>query len=141
MEPDLSAKLIPSSEDNKWLSYPALTDLLPWQQPGAVYARSWPVAPSPDTLKQRWQTFLSAEDAAARAERFVTAKTGRNIHTQVRDLPKLSELPSGSPHRPIVRYGYRSFDKQLTFEDPRLAKTEIPSIWYSHTYKIIFIYF
>src|SRR5699024_5692391 len=57
MEPDLSAILIPSSEDNKWLSYPALTDLLPWQQPGAVYARCWPVAPSPDSLKQRWQTF------------------------------------------------------------------------------------
>lgn len=139
MEPDLSAKLIPSSEDNKWLSYPALTDLLPWQQPGAVYARSWPVAPSPDTLKQRWQTFLSAEDAAARAERFVTAKTGRNIHTQVRDLPKLSELPSGSPHRPIVRYGYRSFDQQWTFEDPRLAKTESPSLWSSRSKKQIFL--
>src|SRR5699024_3670565 len=91
------------------------------------------------TLKQRWQTFLSAEDAAARAERFVTAKTGRNIHTQVRDLPKLSELPSGSPHRPIVRYGYRSFDQQWTFEDPRLAKTESPSLWSSRSKKQIFL--
>ena len=36
----------PSAGNAEWDVLPALTDLLPWQQPGAILTRSWPVAPA-----------------------------------------------------------------------------------------------
>ncbi|MBD4386252.1 hypothetical protein GUH10_31305, partial [Xanthomonas citri pv. citri] len=32
-------------------------------------------------------------------------------------------------HRPITRVAWRSFDRQWTFDDPRLAKTDSPALW------------
>lgn len=45
----------------------------------------------------------------------------------------------GSKPQPIVRYGYRSFDRQWAFDDPRWAKTESPSLWWSLTPEQIFM--
>lgn len=123
------AILLPSTSDEAWEEMPALTDLLPWQQPGANFARSWVVSPSKKVLEARWRELMNRENATSRAEAFVTPKAGRTIHTKVVGLSKLSELTRDAPHRPIVPLAYRSFDRQFTFEDPRLAKTESPSLW------------
>jgi len=53
------------------------------------------------------------------------------VHTKVAGYPKLADEPAGASPPPIVRYGYRSFDRQWAFEDPRWAKTESPSLWWS----------
>lgn len=134
-----NAALIPDTGSQEWQLMPRLADLLPWQQPGSKLDRAWPISPSPTVLKERWQTLLSRTAAEERAEYFVTRKAGRNIHTQVRDLQKLSELPASAAHEAITRYGYRSFDRQWTFQDPRLAKTESPSLWASRSEKQIFL--
>src|SRR5699024_4806548 len=74
-----------------------------------------------------------------RAERYVTPTAGRNIHTKVAGLPPLASLPPRAPHRPLVRTAWRSFDRQWTFQDPRLVKTESPSLWASLSERQLFL--
>lgn len=131
-------KFIPETTHEQWQDFPLLADLFPWQQPGIKYNRIWPVAPSPEVLKNRWKELLSEIDGDSRAEKFVTAATGRTIHTQVSNLPILAELPVDADHLPIVRVGWRSFDQQWTFDDPRLANLERPALWQSLSKKQIF---
>lgn len=133
MDVPVGERLIPTSGGSDWAAMPALTDLFPWQQPGVKYNRTWPISPSAETLRARWETLLAQTDATERARYFVTGTSGRNIHTKVGDYDRLSELPRGAASESLVRYGYRSFDRQWTFEDPRLAKTESPSLWTSRS--------
>lgn len=133
------SRLVPVSGGLEWHEMPALTDLFPWQQPGAMLNRAWPVAPSRELLQERWNTFLSYTDGESRALAYVTPKSGRTIHTHVGGLTPLAELQPGTPSRPIVRYGYRSFDRQWTFQDPRLAKTESPPLWASLSDRQLFL--
>ncbi len=70
---------------------------------------------------------------------FYTSKNGRNIFTKVKNYPRLADLPAGSAPLPTARYGIRSFDRQWTFEDPRLAKTESPALWASRSPDQIFM--
>jgi hypothetical protein len=131
--------LVPQTGGKAWTNYPALIDLFPWQQPGCMYNRTWPIAPDPRLLVQRWERFLSTEDAADRALCYFTPKTGRKITTQVSGLTPLIDLPTGTPPEPIVRYGYRSFDRQWTLQDPRVAALERPALWASLSSQQIFL--
>jgi hypothetical protein len=121
---------VPQTGGAAWTDMPLVTDLFPWQQPRCKFGRTWPIAPSPELLGRRWARFA----AAPRAEKpalFMTATSGRNIQTKVDSLPKLSDSVAGTSHRPIARYGCRSFDRQWAFNDPRMAKTDSPSLWQS----------
>lgn len=133
------ASLVPVDQTVAWSQMPSLIDLFPWQQPGCKYNRTWPIAPSKEVLRDRWRELLAASDEAERAKRFVTPPTGRNIHTNVAGLPQLSSLTANTPPRNIVRYGYRSFDRQWTFEDPRMAALERPSLWSSRSARQLFL--
>lgn len=130
---------VPAITDDRWLGYPALADLFPWQQPGIMYNRAWPVAPSRRVLQQRWTELLSDDDAEVRAEKYVTPTSGRSIHTAVGPLPPLAQLSADTPHNDLVRMGWRSFDQQWTFDDPRLAKTDSPALWQSLSDRQIFL--
>ncbi|MGH3115833.1 MAG: type ISP restriction/modification enzyme [Gaiellales bacterium] len=136
---DWQAPLAPPTGDEDWLAYPALVDLFPWQQPGCKFGRTWPIAPDRSLLTRRWERFIASDDPDDRAKCFVTATAGRNIHTKVSDMPRLVDLPIASPHEQIVMYGYRSFDRQWAFGDPRLAKTDSPSLWASVSNTQIFM--
>lgn len=124
------APLVPSAGDAAWHEMPALADLFPWQQPGCKFGRTWPIATTRETLEKRWEHFVSAP-LESRAALFVTAKTGRNIATRVPGYVPLNSLKAGDPPPPIVRYGYRSFDRQWAFQDPRVAALERPALWQS----------
>ncbi|MEJ6013378.1 type ISP restriction/modification enzyme [Corynebacterium sp. H127] len=130
---------IPKTEDPNWPKYALLADIFPWQQPGIKYNRAWPVAPSASVLKLRWRELLATEDVDERAKKFVTSASGRNIDTKVGNLERLSELPVDAVHQPIVRMGWRSFDQQWTFDDPRLAKTDSPALWQSLSKRQLFM--
>lgn len=125
------APLSPPTGGDDWQSFVAVSDLFPWQQPGCQFGRTSPVAPSRAVLEQRWARFVSTVDPQDRATCFNASSTGRNINTRVASLPRLAEEPVGSRPQPIVRYAYRSFDRQWAFDDPRWAKTESPSLWWS----------
>lgn len=130
--------LTPSIERSAWTDFPKLDDMFPWQQPGCKFNRLWPVAPTSETLYQRWSRFVASKPAD-RPALFQTAATGRNIHTQVGDLSRLVDEPPGTPPKPVVRYGYRSFDRQWTFADPRVAALDRPSLWASLSDRQIFL--
>lgn len=132
-------KFIPDSTDEQWASLPLLADLFPWQQPGMMYNRTWPVAPSRAVLEARWKELLLDTNVEARAEKYVTGASGRNIFTKVGTLSPIAELSEDADHQPIVRMGWRSFDQQWTFDDPRLAKTDSPALWQSLSEKQIFL--
>ncbi len=132
------ALLVPAAGGDEWTSMPALRDLLPWQQPGAKLNRTWTVSPDPEVLRRRWATFLSA-DLAGRSALFPDPDSGRVVTTSVGDRPRLADVPAGTPPPPTVRYGWRPCDTQWTLEDPRLAKTESPSLWQSRSDRQIYL--
>lgn len=133
------APLVAESSEGLWADSPRLVDLLPWQQPGCMWNRTWPIAPSEELLHERWQRFVATSDVDDRALCYATPRTGRNIFTSVAGLPRLADLPIGSPSPPIQVHAYRSFDRQLCFADPRLAKTESPSLWNSVSARQLFL--
>lgn len=126
------APLVPPTGDAAWHSMPALADLFPWQQPGCKFGRTWPIATTRDALEQRWRHFVAASPQDKPAL-FVTAKTGRNTTTKVPGYAVLNTLSAAAPPEPIVRYGYRSFDRQWTYVDPRLTALERPALWDSRS--------
>lgn len=131
------SKLSPATGGADWLSFPALEDVLPWQQPGCMFNRTWPIAPLPKLLSQRWKKLMSGS-TNERQEWFVTPPTGRNIGTKVAGLPRLQDEPRTAAHQAIVRYGYRSFDRQWTLQDPRVIALERPALWASQSDKQVF---
>lgn len=132
------APFLPATGDAQWGEMPLITELFPWQQPGCMFNRTWPVAPSQELLNKRWRMLVSSS-ASERPQLFATATSGRNIATRVGGLPPLATLDSDAEPQPTVRYGYRSFDRQWTFDDPRLAKTDSPSLWNARSDAQIFL--
>lgn len=130
--------IVPPTGGASWQAMPSLGELFPWQQPGCMHSRSWPIAPHPTLLEQRWKHFTSST-STDRAALYVTPNSGRNINTLVGGMARLNTLTKHSSPEPIVRFGYRSFDRQWTFSDPRLAKTESPALWTSISDKQVFL--
>lgn len=129
---------VPATGGIEWVQYPALTDLFPFQMPGCKFNRTWPIAPTKQLLEKRWSRFVSTDDTADREACFVTG-SGRNIHTKVAGFTKLVDERVGKGSQPIVRYGYRSFDRQWAIQDPRLAALERPALWASLSDKQLFV--
>ena len=136
---DFGGQFAPSTVDASWTNLPLLTDLFPWQQPGAKFNRAWPIAVSPSLLEQRWEALTAETNLIRRAELFVTGSSGRTIHTAVNGLPRIATLQPGAPREPIVRYAYRPFDRQWTLVDARVANLERPSLWQSRSEKQLFL--
>src|SRR5690606_32308787 len=89
-------------------------------------------------LERRWAKFTSAP-ALERPNLFVTGTSGRNVETNVRGLKRLADVTSADAPQDVGRYGFRSFDRQWAFEDPRMAKTESPSLWQSLSENQLFL--
>ena len=131
--------LAPVTGGDAWGLMPNLADLFPWQQPGCMHSRTWPVCPSATTLRTRWSRLLSTSDLAKRAQWFITPKSGRDINTTVHGLTPIANLKKGTKPNAVVRYAFRAFDRQFTFDDPRLTKTESPSLWAALSERNIFL--
>ncbi len=131
--------MVARDSDDAWDSWPTLDQILPWHQPGAMLNRTWPVAPDEETLARRWTVFLADSSPERRSTLFPDPKSGRQITSQVGNLPKLADLPAGAPHPPVAPYLWRAFDVQHIFRDPRLAKTESPSLWQTVSDKQVFL--
>ncbi len=129
---------VPPTADVAWAAMPLVTDLFPWQQPGCKFGRTWPIAPDRQTLESRWARFAAAP-RAEKPDLFMTASSGRNVNTRVESLPRLADAVATTSARPVCRYAYRSFDMQWAFDDPRMAKTESPSLWQSMSDRQLFL--
>ena len=118
-----------------YFDWPLLTDLMPWQHSGAQLKRTWPIAPDEATLERRWRGLLQAEDRATA----LRETRDRKIHSKCSSLfedttatPPLAGLPVNAPTPGVVRYAYRSFDRQWVFADTRLGDYLRPDLWRAH---------
>jgi Type ISP C-terminal specificity domain len=119
---------------SRYGSWPALTQLFPWQISGAQVKRTWPIGPTAEVLVQRWRTFLAlptGEQAAAFREtrdRKITSTPPDLLEPDTRLLP-LSGLATDATCPEPARYAYRSFDRQWILPDARLGDFLRPALW------------
>ena len=125
-------------EAGAYFSWPAVTDVFPWQQSGVKAGRTWPISPGQETLKRRWRELLSAEQVHRRTL-FVDRPTGRKVTDSPRSLSAdrekatpISSLPKDESHPPTQRYAYRSFDRQHILADARVLDRPGPPLWHCH---------
>jgi hypothetical protein len=123
----------------QFFQWPLLTDLMPWQQSGVKAGRTWVISPQEDTLRSRWRALLSVEKEN-RKKLFKDSPTGRKAHEAGIELPPskarlkpISDLTRKSQTPDIVRFAYRSFDRQFIFADGRLLDRPGPTLWRAHS--------
>lgn len=118
--------------DDTWATYPALGDLLPWQQPGVKPNRNWVYAPDADTLLQRWARLVQA----AKHEKAALFKETRD-RTTVEHVRPQPGVPAGAAPvateteliPQLVRLTFRSFDRQMVIHDRRVIDFPRPELW------------
>ncbi|MBI3090512.1 MAG: N-6 DNA methylase [Candidatus Tectomicrobia bacterium] len=121
--------------DGRYFGWPLLTDLMPWQHSGCQMKRTWPISHDPDTLKARWRALLTAHDRALAFKETRDRKITSDCPPLIlggKSEPPLTQLRRNAPAPSIVRYAYRSFDRQWVFADGRLGDYFRPVLWRAH---------
>lgn len=126
-----------------WSSAPRLDDIFPWHGNGVMIGRTWPVAPLPQTARERWATLVSETDARRQADLFKEHRRDRRV-----DLPVVDNLVDPPVRRlaiadketrentalpGTVEYRWRSFDRQYLIADKRVINRPNPSLWAAHS--------
>ena len=119
----------------EYLGWPLVNDLLPWQHSGCQFFRTWPIDPSPTTLKRRWRAMLDAPDRAKAFRESRDRQISRSYkpltECQERASP-IAELGRSCAAPPIQRYAFRSFDRQWVLADSRVGDYLRPVLWAVH---------
>jgi hypothetical protein len=116
--------------------WPALTELFPWQLCGAQLKRLWPIAITPEVLRQRWRRLLEMP-VSERSQAFGPTRdrdiesSPPDLRDSARHMAPLSELPCDAKCPEPVRYAYRAFDRQWVLPDARVGDFMRPSLWRS----------
>ena len=69
----------------------------------------------------------------------MTPKAGRRSSTKVSGFRIIDDTTRDDAAEPITRYGYRSFDRQWAFDDPRMAKTDSPALWQNSSGRQVYL--
>ena len=131
---DWQSPFRPSGEGD-YFAWPSLVDLMPWRQSGVKAGRTWVIAPQKELLEERWRVLLQAEKDN-RKNLFKDSPTGRKAHETAIQLPPsdatlkpVADLVQSSPAPNIIRFAYRSFDRQFVLADARLLDRPAPTLW------------
>jgi len=126
----------------KYLLWPLLTDLLPWQHSGAQFKRTWPICPASEPLKARWRALLAASDKACAFKETRDRKVSRSypsLPPHAARQKSIAQLGRIAPVPEILRYAYRSFDRQWILADNRLGDFLRPDLWAAHSEQQIYL--
>ena len=132
----LTAPLLPAAT-SAYTTWPKLTDVFPWQSGGMQFKRKWPIAETPELLRQRWETLLAAP-AAQKAELFKESRdrliTGNyaSLTDPTRRLPPIARLNASEPLPTPQLIAYRSFDQQWALVDNRVGDYLRPDLQHAH---------
>ncbi|MCD6155295.1 MAG: N-6 DNA methylase [Candidatus Verstraetearchaeota archaeon] len=118
-------------QKSAYFRWPLLTDLMPWQHSGVQCKRTWVIAPDPEVLKQRWRRLLKEDDPKEKARLFK--------ETPGRKVTSFLNLPPETPPPSIIRYAFRSFDRQWLLADTRLISRPRPPLWWTLSERQIFL--
>ncbi len=128
----------------RYFGWPLLTDLMPWQKSGAQIKRTWPIGGSPELLERRWKSLL-ARDKRDQLESAFKVTRDRNPEGRYKALfagddttPVSGLVPEERPLR-IVRYAYRSFDRQFLIADARVGDYLRPVVWRTHSDRQLYL--
>lgn len=118
-----------------FFSWPALTDVMPWQHSGVQVKRSWPIAPDEDTLTRRWAALMRSADRGPLFRETSARQVSNAYSSSTPGLgggPSLNSEPVGAPVPQIVPFAFRSFDRQKLIADNRLMDRPRPALWKCH---------
>ena len=122
-----------------YFTWPAVTDVFPWQHSGTQFKRTWPIAPTRSVLEKRWRNLVSLDGDALRTafretrDRTVDGEYQRLLGGE--NDPAISTLGSDEPIPDTVPYAYRSFDRQHMIPDARLGDRSRPALHRAHSDK------
>lgn len=129
------APFVPGASGD-YLTFLSLRDLFPWQHSGVECKRTWPIAPDVESLKLRWQRLLEAKPhsrgSLLREDRYLRATSMRKDIIENKTLPAISSLDSPTEPTRIVRYGFRSLDRQWMLLDTRVCTHLRPDLIKTH---------
>ena len=127
-----------------FFSWPAVTDIFPWQHSGSQLKRTWPIGETREVLAKRWESLLRFDKAQRAApfnetrDRKVARRYPRLSSVEPREQP-IAELPDGSEMPAVVAYAYRAFDRHLVIADSRVGDFMRPALWCAHGEKQVYI--
>lgn len=134
--------LLPVSDKDYW-NWPLITDLFPWRENGIKAGRTWPIAPSKETLVKRWASLMESKD---RRELFKNSPTGKKSDQSAPSLPPdtgalapIDDLAPGTPIGILQKYAFRSFDRHWIIADSRLIDRPSPNLWRTHSKNQIYL--
>ena len=138
---DISTDILGSSLDrftptsgNEYFNWPEITRLFPWIYSGCQVKRLWPIAETETVLNHRWQRLLGVvprhrgDLLRETASREATSRL-INLLGDGSRLRPLVALDIGAAPEGVVRYGYRSFDRQWIIADSRVIDAPKRSLW------------
>ncbi|OQY30210.1 MAG: hypothetical protein B6244_01210 [Candidatus Cloacimonetes bacterium 4572_55] len=130
------------TDEGDFFTWPSICDVFPWQNNGVQCKRTWPIAPTEEVIKKRWQTLLRS-DNRARAMKESGDRTIALSQTDIFDLTKrlqpIEKLKEDElPHK-IAAYAYRSFDRQYLLADNRLISRPRLHLWLAHSNRQIYM--
>ncbi len=139
--------LVPVQSGN-YFSWPLLTNIFPWQHSGSQFKRTWPIAPDSTTLSKRWLKLVKSAASQRKAlfhesrDRRVDkpyAQWGTEEGKSLKNFAPIATLTADAAEPAIVRYGYRSFDRQWAMLDNRLGDFLRPQLWGTQSDKQIYL--
>jgi hypothetical protein len=119
-----------------FFSWPALTDLFPWQHSGVQFKRRWPIGETQDVLLERWNYFCRLDENNRKKAFYETGSRKINgIYLDPKTgtrLPSLADIADRNEIPDVHRYDYRSFDREYAFLDTRFADRLRPDLIRTH---------
>ena len=141
---DWQASFRPAGQGT-YFNWPLLADLMPWQHSGIKAGRTWVISSEQEVLNERWRTLLQAAKEE-RGDCFKDSPSGRKVTESAVQLPPsnvrlqpIIGLAKGSSPPDIVRFAYRSFDRQFIFSDARLLDRPGPPLWHAHSEQQVYV--
>ena len=126
-----------SSRAGAYFSWPAITDIFPWQHSGSQLKRTWPIAETKQVLTKRWSDLAAMSGSMQRqafretGDRKIDGQYPRLNGDGLRDSPITELSPdSGSPE--IASYAFRSLDRHWIIADSRVGDRMRPDLWRAH---------
>lgn len=122
--------------------WPSIEELMPWSISGVQVKRTWPVGPSIEILRSRWDALLASRDKGtalrSTGARHPAATPGALLDP-TKSLRSIEELREGDQPEAYGRYGYRSFDRQWLIQDKRVIDAPRAELWEAHGDKQLYL--
>ena len=133
-----------------WGTFLALDDLFVSTSPGMLAGRTWVMSADQQTLKKRWECLVGEKEVEKKEELFFpTLRDGKPADRHIRKI--VSDPLWGFPHPnnaivtetvitpQLLRFAYRSFDRQWLVADNRVLLSARPELWAIQSVKQVHI--